>query len=69
MRHRPDEGVDSRTHILEVDHQALEIREHFTRRLARFAVQAVDGNVQNRMQRVRRFDHVCLLFTPETVLG
>src|SRR4030095_12102123 len=65
---RPDESVITRANILEIDKQSIEILQHFRRRLAMFAVKAVNRNVEALVSVTLPFHHVVLSLTEEPVL-
>src|SRR5688500_20037567 len=51
---RSDVGVDARPHVLQIDHQHVDVAEHLRRRLAGLAVQGVDRNPAPRVEPVDR---------------
>ena len=68
IRHRVDVGVDAGADVLQVDDEHVEVVQHRRRRLARLAVERVDGHAPELVARVRRFDHVLLDVGSESVL-
>ena len=68
VRHRVDERVDARADVLEVDDERVEALEHLGGRLARLAVERVDGDLPPAVRGVRRLDHVVLQVRMEPVL-
>src|SRR6185295_15226051 len=68
VRHRVDERVDARPHILEIDDEHVEVLEHLRRRLAGVAVQRVHRNAPRGVAGMRGFDHVVLDVRAEAVL-
>jgi hypothetical protein len=65
---RVDVGVDPRPDVLQIHDEHVDPREHLGGRLARFAVERVDGEPPLRIARVRRLDHVLLQIRVEAVL-
>ena len=68
LLHGPDERVDPRADVLQVDHEAVEAAKHVGERPPRAGVQAVDRQIQRLVAAVRRLDHVRLLLAPQAVL-
>ena len=67
--HRVDVGVDADADVLQVDHQHVEIAEHFSGRLARFAVERVHRHAADLVEGMPCLDHVVLHVRPKAVLG
>ena len=65
---RGDEGVDAAAEVLQVDQQHVEGRHHGLGRTAHFAVKAEDRDAMQRVDVVRRLDHVVLLVAAQAVL-
>ena len=66
---RSDEGVDPATHVLQIDQQDVDAIEHPGGRAANLSVQTVHRDAVNRIDEVRRLDHVVLLVPAQAVLG
>jgi len=66
--HRPDKRVIARSDILEINQQNIEIVQHFRGRLAVFAVQTVNGNVETRVLVIFPFHHVVLRLAEKPML-
>jgi hypothetical protein len=58
--HRVDVGVDPGADILEIDHQHVDLAQHFSSRFPRLAVERVNGDATRGILGVRRFHHVVL---------
>ncbi len=65
---RSNKRVDAAAEVLQVHQQHVERIEHPRGRPAHLAVEAEDGDAVRRIHEVRRFDHVVLLVSPQTVL-
>src|SRR5262245_45700535 len=65
---RPRKGVNASADVLQVDHKAIEAPEHLGGRLADFAIEAIDRQIEGLIAAVRRLDHVGLLLAPKAVL-
>ena len=65
--HRPDERIDARAHVLQIDDEDIEPVEHLGGRPPRLAVEA-DRSARRGLDGVRGLDHVGLLFAPQAVL-
>ena len=66
--HRVDVGVDPRSHVLQVNHQHVDVFEHFCGRFAGLAVQRKHRHPAPGVARVRRFDHVVLQIGSKAML-
>jgi len=64
----PNESVIPCTDVLKIDDNCIDILEHFSRWLAMFSVQTVNGNVQPRMLVRFPLDHVVLGLTEKSML-
>ncbi len=66
--HRVGVGIDARAHVLQIDHQRVEAKQHVLGGLADFAVQREHRHGAARVPAVWRFDHVVLQVGAESVL-
>ena len=66
---RPDEGVVAAAHVLQVDHERIDIGEHLRPGFSRFSVQAVNRQARTMVAKTLPLDHVVLRLTEDAVLG
>ena len=65
---RPNECVITRTDVLKIDQQNIDILQHLRRGLAMLSVQTINRNAESRMFVTFPFDHVVLGLTEEPML-
>ena len=66
---RPDEGVVAAAHVLQVDHERINIGEHLGPGFARLSVKAVHRQARTGVAETFPLDHVVLRLTEDAVLG
>ena len=65
---RPEVGVNARADVLQIDDQDIETLEHRLSRFSHIGVKTVHRDLSQRIEHMRRLNHVVLLFGPQAVL-
>src|SRR5436190_790080 len=65
---RPEKSVVTRSDVLQINEQDIEIFQHLCGRLAMFAVQTMNRNVKTRMLITSPFHHVVLRLAEKPML-
>ena len=67
--HGIDEGVDSGPNVLKVNDEDIYVFKHGLGGHSGFAIEAEDGDIENRVDQILGSDHVVLPFSKKPVLG